>query len=308
MQSKGQCHGVFLLCRAVKFKVRKDINEWVESARKSSTLMARAIDLERVAVGLFRLGLASQAEYVVLDKSLLALTDVADQKTLIAIAARLMVQNPPFWLKIAVKQGLVSREYIPKSALENLIWMGVELDQFLIDVRYAVSDAINDEFIKVFGDVAEELILAGLEKSGFTPAHVSKISDEFGYDIEYMNKTITRLEVKAATENTSGRFHLSRNEFNKSIRHGEEWKLVQLIFHTSAHNAEKITIKHVKEIVELRFGSLADVIPSDTANFQWNGTAIIVPEASNWQTSDVSLDPDFQTPGFRHRLDLRKIN
>jgi hypothetical protein len=306
MQSKGQCHGVFLLCRAVKFKHRKDIVEWVESAKQSSTLMARAIDLERVAVGLFRLGLASQADHVVLDKALLSLTDIADQKTLIAIATRLMVQNPPFWLRIAVKQGVVSREYIPKAALENLIWMGVDLDQFLIDVRYAVSDSINDEFIKVFGDVAEELILAGLERIGLVPSHVSKISDEFGYDIEYTDTKIRRLEVKAATENTSGRFHLSRNEFNKSIRHGDEWQLVQLIFHSSAFGAKKIAMKHVRKIVELRPGSLTDVIPADTINFKWNGTAIIVPQGTDWKASNILLDPDFETDGFRARLELKK--
>ena len=296
--SRGQCHGVFLLCRAVQLRGRRDIDEWISAARAQSTFMAHALDLELIASKLIKFGLASILDRVVVDAVFSELSDQADRTTLLAIARILIQKNPPFWLNVAVNNLGVSREYIPSKALEELQWIEPGLDQFLIDIYASLPIPGQDAIRKRIGEVAELLVLAALKYSGANPVHVSMLSDSYGYDIECRREHIDRIEVKAASVNTQESFHISRNEFDKSVVYGEQWKVVQVVFSSRAFVDNRIDATHVEILRELRSSALRQLVPSDIKSFRWTDSALITVPQDMWDCSNIQLDPNFYTAGF----------
>jgi hypothetical protein len=104
----------------------------------------------------------------------------------------------------------------------------------------------------------------------------------FGYDIEARKIRIDRVEVKASSENTRGRFHLTRNEYQKSLQHGSQWRLVQVVFLNRAFVGRKFDALNVKGIYQLRDGALQRVIPPDTDNFRWAESAELQLPHGDW--------------------------
>lgn len=290
---------MFILSRASRLKERGSFEEWVRAARERATFMSRALDLEEIADGMIRLGLASAVAGAVSSaESLDRLSDQADTPTLLAIARLLLKTAPPDWLAFAVNDGQFIREHVPSMALESLEWMGSELDQIILDAHSSLFLRKEDGLRKAMGDAAELFIMAALRQAGRNPVHVARISDAYGYDIECHGTKIDRVEVKAASKNSMERFHLSRNEFERSCRHPLEWRLVQVIFSTKAFLSERLDTSHIEAVRELQPGTLQSLVPIDTTSFRWSESAQITPPANDWNPFAFELDLSFSTEGF----------
>ena len=298
--SRGCCHGVLLLGHAARLKERHSITEWVQAARERSTFMSRALQLDDIARGMLDLGLASVQDRVSLAGSLDGLSECADAPTLRAIARLLLKKAPPSWIWFAVRDGQVTREYVPASDLENLAWIEPELDQMLLDAFDAIVTHEDDGFLKAMGDAAELMVLAALQRAGANPLHVSRLSDSYGYDIECPGAKTDRIEVKAAGQTSLTQFHISRNEFEKSLRYGPEWRLLQVVFSGKAFVSNHLDASHVEIVRVLRHGVLQELVPKDTQSFKWTQSAQISPPEDAWGSAELALDPNFSTPGFRH--------
>lgn len=298
--NRGLCHGVFLLCHSARLGVRRNQKEWAESARERATFMAAALDFDTIAAELIRAGLAACYENrIVIDAALRELSTCADRVTLVAIAATLISKSPPAWLSIVAVNKKIYREYIPSSDFEDLSWIEPELDDFLLNVSARSQHYVDEAFSKRFGDAAELFLLAAFNLAGARPVHVAKVSNTYGYDIECYGSGIDRVEVKAASCTTRGSFHLSRNEFDKSLVYGKEWRLIQLTFSNHAFIDDELNISHVESIRELRSEALLEIIPLDTAFFRWTESALIIVPDYYWQIPKLKLDPNFVTKGVR---------
>jgi hypothetical protein len=302
LPSQGCCHGVFLLCHAARLAQRRNPVEWVNAARSRSTFMAFALNLDELARDLIRLRLAILSDYVTISESLLNLSFCADRATLMSIAHLLLIASPPSWLEIVIQNGEVSREYIPSKDMDTLFWIGSDLDRFLLDAYAARLASNQTALLKRMGDTAELIVFHALKFSGARPVHVAKISDSYGYDIECQGSTIDRVEVKASSSNTQKRFHISRNEYEKSIYYGDEWRLVQIVFSNSAFITKKINQSHIESIIELRIGTLQKLVPPDTAAFRWTESAVITAPDDAWNLGQLTLEPNFSIDGFHQRV------
>lgn len=295
--SRGCCHGVFLLSHAARQKDRHSVDEWVQAARERSTYMSRALQLDEIAKGLLKLGLATTQGRICLGDALRGLSEQADRPTLLAIARLLFHASPPGWLRFVVRNGQVAREYVPTQVIENLTWIEPELDQILLDIYGAV--AVHDEgFLKAMGDAAELFVLAALKRAGASPLHVSRLSDSYGYDIECSGATVDRIEVKAASEESQSKFHITRNEFEKSLHYGTEWRLVQVVFSREAFVSDRLDCSHIQGVRELRHNVLQKLVPADTEAFKWTVSAQVSTRPEVWGSPRFTLDPSFFTTGF----------
>lgn len=294
---------MFLLCHCARLGVRRNRSDWAEAARARPTFMAGALDFDQIAQNMLELGLAiSNPDQIIVEPALAELSKQADKTTLIAIARILLVRNPPFWLKLVVRAQQVFRQYIPQDDLEDLLWIDPDLDQFLLSVSWLSGERKNDDaFSARLGEAAELFVFAALKKSGLAPIHVAKFSDAYGYDIEYRAGHIGRIEVKAASRNTQGGFHISRNEFDKSKLHGKEWRLIQLTFTNHAFVDDQLDASHIESIHELTSGVLQELVPADTDAFRWTESAFITAPSDAWRPADIVLDTDFRCKGFRQK-------
>jgi hypothetical protein len=292
---------VFLLSHAARLAERRSVGEWIQAARERSTFMSRALELGEIANGLLGGGLVALQGRVVLTDSLTGLSDQADSGTLLAIARLIFKTFPPSWLPFAVQQGRVCREYIPAADLERLTWIEPALDEALIGAYEETAAPDEDAFLKAMGDAAELLVLAALRRAGANPIHVAAVSDAYGYDIEASGPPLERIEVKGASLLSKASLHVSRNEFEKSSHYGEEWRLVQVVFSSSALIAERIDSTMVHSVRELRQLALKDLVPSDTVSFKWEKSAKVTPPEALWTGSSIALDPDFSIAGLRTR-------
>lgn len=299
LPSRGLCHTVFLLNHTLQLRPRVNVDDWVTASRSKATFMAQSADLRRTAEALIGIGLVSVGPTLTPTKRLSALSERADRPTLVAIARLLLSHAPPAWLAIALDQTGVRREYIPSRDLERLSWLGAELDRLLRDAYEFVTAEERVAFRKQFGNAAELLVLAAKTLQGAQPIHVAAFSDVYGYDIECRLPATERIEVKAASENTRHRFHLSRNEYDKSRFFGAEWRLVQVVFSTRAFIAERITAYDIAEVLELDSATLSALIPPDTEAFRWAESAEISAPIEAWRRADLVMDPDFVLDSFR---------
>jgi hypothetical protein len=256
--------------------------------------MAAALNLERVAHTLVAMNLASVSDRgVTISRSLLAVSRVANDESFAHIARLLLERAPPPWLRVAVGEDGVRREYIPQTELDAMAWLRGRLDALLLQVYGTITAERDDAFRKRLGDAAEHVVLAALERLGGEVLHVAALSDGFGYDIEHRTVAgIARIEVKAATAQTADGFFLSRNEFEKSRVFGAEWRLVQVIFKPSAFLGTEISTAHVEAIRELSAGTIGDVVPADTPEFVWQESAHIRPPSLAWRLSAIAPAPD----------------
>jgi hypothetical protein len=301
LPNRGKCHGVFILAHAAKLAGPTDLNDWIDAAKQRPSFLAGALNFESIASEMLEYGLVLMKEKIILDDSLSGLIQQADRWTLVQIARIILRCTRPVWLDLAVQNGKILREYIPDRDLSNLSWLSDELDEILLDVAEESSRAEDDERKKLIGDAAELLIFQSLSLNFETVRHVSKISDSFGYDIELANESIDRIEVKGTSVNHAGRFYISRNEYEKSLIFRFEWRVIQVLFDTSAYISEYVDISFVRDVRYLSFDLLTKFIPSDTENFRWDESAVIRIPWDNWLPVEFALDKNFKAKGFRVR-------
>ena len=289
LPSQGRCIAVFLLARVARLKVRQNVEEWVESARSASSFMAASVNLQQPAQALISCGLVSTGQGIQLGSALAPFTSAADRVTLFGIARLLLLASPPLWLNLAV-DNQVKREYIPSWDLQELSWLDPDLDALLLEVRTALGDSSQDDLRRELGSAAELLIMSALNAAGVDALHVARISDAFGYDIECHSTSIDRIEVKAASENTRGTFHLTRNEFDKSREYPNQWRLLQVVFMNRAFVQRRLDASNVLGIFQLRTGALGKVIPADTEAFRWTASAEVRPSPDEWFHAAIKLE------------------
>jgi hypothetical protein len=296
----GAVYGIFLLAYAARLSPRRNLDEWIEAARATSSFLARAIDLGEPAKALIRFQLVEITDRVALASPLHLLSETADRATLLGLARLLLGIAPPVWLHLAINNGNVEREYIPTDDLEALTWLEPDLDRLLLDT-HAHARLYDDQqdLRKRVGDAAELFLMAAFAYAGARPVHVARLSDAYGYDIELRGQSTDRIEIKAASPKTRGRFYLSRNEYEKSCAFGNEWRLLQVIFTREAFVAGRLDHSHVQEILRLKPEGIRSIVPPDTERFIWMESAQLVPDQSMWELASIKLDPDFTLPGFQ---------
>lgn len=261
--------------------------------------MAGAVDLDGCAQGILRLGLAKISDAVRLDQVLSALSDRADRPTLIAISSLLLRLDPPPWMSLAVRGGVVFREYIPSDDLRDLEWLEPYLDQLLVEAAAGLYRHHLESLREALGMAGELVVLAAAAEGGSLALHVADVSDVYGYDIEIHTPFKQRLEVKSTTSASEGAFHLSRNEFDKCRQYGREWRLVQVIFDSSVFTDESISASHVLAINELAGLELLDLVPPDSATFRWTDSAVIHPPVDSWSPSELQVPGSLRLPSVR---------
>jgi hypothetical protein len=300
----GVAFSVFLLANSARYTTHPSMTAWVNAARSKSSYMAAAADLERPAAELLRMRLASQDRGITLAPQLLALAERGDRETLVGVARLLLTHAPPVWLHLAVSATDVFREYIPQADLQGLAWLEPDLDDVLRSSFAAIPASQHDAALRQqIGDAAELFLMTAFASAGMRPLHVSRLSDAYGYDIEIIGgegdaRFVDRVEVKSAGPRTRGSFHLSRNEFEKSRVYGSQWRLLQVVFKSSAFVATWIDDSHVEGVYELSSAALDEVVPSDTPEFRWTESAFFTLGTAHWEVAQVPLECGFSIPGF----------
>lgn len=295
LPNRGCCHAVFLLVFSARLKKFSGVDEWLEAAKGRATIMAASLNLAAVAKTLVALNLVTLAP-IAPSKSLLAVGEEASNQTFEKIARILLERCPPLWLKVAVSDAGVSREYIPVADLDGLAWLGESLDPILQDVFRSLQ-LEDDQTSKAIGNAAELLVVAALKRLGGSVLHVAQISDAFGYDIECRhNDTASRIEVKACSAQTSDSFILSRNEFDKSQIFRREWRLIQVVFRVGAVFGKTIGPDDVIALRELTPDTLFNLCPPDGNGFVWRESAEFRPSENQWAPCPLELDPSYRAP------------
>ncbi|MCT9931449.1 DUF3883 domain-containing protein [Planotetraspora sp. A-T 1434] len=299
----GLTYSVLLLVRVASLAPRRSIDDWADAARAHGSYLASAIDLEASARSLAACGLVSLTDPVLLSPRLAGIADLGATVTLQDVSRVLLAAAPPPWLRLAVSAGSVSREYIPAEDLKALLWLEPELDRILLDTYVQLDQPDQAEIRKRIGEAAELVVFAALRHMGHKPVRVSQISDAYGYDIEVRGTGIDRIEVKAAGPTTRGTFHLTRNEYVKSLQYGKQWRLIQVIFNSAAFVADEIDASHVGAVHQLAPGTLQQVVPPDTPQFAWEGSALLSLPDTAWCSPRLVPDPDFKIPGIGRAAD-----
>jgi hypothetical protein len=288
--SRGLCHAVFLLIRAAHLSARPlGFAEWVDRARRQSTFMATALDLDDVAQRLVDARLVDLTEPLTISQRLSGLWQTADSGTFLAIARALLEACPPHWLDMVVSPAGVHLEYVPSQDLAAMEWLGAELGDLLAIAGAERLKARENEFALRIGAAAELIVLDAKAREGGSVTHVSKIGDFFGYDIEHrIGGNICRLEVKGAVESSSKGFFITRNEVMKARRYGDEWVLVQVVFGSGVALKEKITASDVCRVRSISAEQLSSLIPDDTQHFSWVDSARVTPPGDYWSGYELA--------------------
>lgn len=287
LPTHGAASGTFLLSNAARATTYSDAASWIGGARARSSFLAGALNLETCANELVRLNLAELVEKVVIRADLARLSDAADRATLTAIAGILLAADPPPWLTQAVQGRDVRREYIPSRDLAALSWLDPMLDDLLIVTAGATLKADTSELLTGLGLAGELIIMQALTSCGFEAIHVALISDMFGYDIEVLKPCGGRIEVKTTTEANAGAFHISRHEYETSLRFGDGWHLLQVVLSPAVLEAPTVRAEHVKSINRLIPGALREIVAPDTGEFRWSISASVAPRRGLWAPSSL---------------------
>ncbi|MER5978622.1 DUF3883 domain-containing protein [Streptomyces sp. NPDC001857] len=301
LPSHGLAFGVLLLAHSAIRAPRSDMECWVRAATDHAPFWARSLDLRTTASALVLHGLAEETDDGIRTTDRLRAVAGLDSGSLQAIARVLLTTSPPSWLALAARRGVVTREYIPAADLKSLSWLEPELDSVLLDAAAQLHRADEEAWRDRLGAAAEAVVVSALRRKGRRAVRVSLVSDAFGYDVEVCDPPREQLEVKGAGPQTRGSFHLTRHEFETSQRHGNRWRLVQVVFRSDAFTVDVIDSSHVAEVLLLTPQALRTVVPEDTRGFVWEQSALLTPPADAWTSADLKPAPDFTAPGLRRR-------
>lgn len=301
LPSHGLAFGVLLLAHAAGRSPRADAASWARAAADQAPYWARSLNLRATAHALARHGLASETETGLQPSEQLRTLAVLESSALQATARVLLAAAPPSWLPLAVRSATVVRDYVPAADLKALAWLEPELDALLIDAAAQQRWADEDAWRERLGAAAEGAVLSALRRAGREAVQVSLVSDSYGYDIEVCDPPTAQIEVKGVGPQTRGSFHLTRHEYETAQRRRGTWRLVQVVFHSSAFNAAVLSPDHIAEVLCLTPEALRAVVPEDTDAFVWEQSALLTPPATAWRTVDLKPAADFSAPGLRQR-------
>lgn len=296
LPNKGNCHSVFLLSRTLRLQKQNSLHAWLSTARSQVTLMASALDLERVAKDLLHSGLAEIADEVLIDNRLFELSYHADHETFVNIARILFETYPPNWLLSAVSNNRVAFEYIPSTDLESLDWIGDQLEELISGNALPKIFQQDDELRRRLGSIGEQVVIASKRHVGAHVVHVAKISDSFGYDVESRvidQAAIERIEVKAALESTNHRFFISKNECEKARFYSNQWQLVQITFAASVLWKKEIFREDVLISRHLSSAKVTNLTNLDSESFRWLISAEVTPSVDDWNEYFLPLPENF---------------
>jgi hypothetical protein len=295
--SSGCIYCVSQLTSVADLSQRRSLTDWVSAAREHGGYLAAANDLGARAEFMLEKGLVTIGEAVYVSPRLRAINALPRERAEYELARLILLFDPPQWLDVAVDSRRVERAYIPEYDLDYLSWIEPHLDELLCDVFRQLQpkkSTIEEEL----GWAAERVVMGALQHAGLQPVHVALISDAYGYDIEVRRETVDRIEVKAAGPRTAGSFHLSRNEYEKCLRHGSEWRLIQVVFSNAAFVASRLDLSHIKEVYEVSAADIRSIIPPDSPGFKWEDSALLTPARESWQIWDSRPRPDFSIEGL----------
>ncbi|MFN3972747.1 MAG: protein NO VEIN domain-containing protein [Gemmobacter sp.] len=265
------------------------------AALDKPTHMAASLDLSGTANLLLDAGLARIESFVVIASGLTRLCREADLTTLKGIARVLLRSRPPGWLRAVVRDGRFVPELVPQQDYNAIAWLGEDLEDILLTAHQQVYGASDEHLRKLLGDAGELAILSALRRDGYSPRHVSLISDRFGYDIEHkVGFQTLALEIKAAVSSTATRVLISRNEFDVAKRMGVRWKLVQVTFSSRVIARGRATPDDVERIRELESHSLVEMAPAENERFRWTESAEIRPAEAEWKPSNLRVGDEFE--------------
>ncbi|MGQ4361265.1 protein NO VEIN domain-containing protein [Streptomyces sp. SAS_272] len=301
LPSHGLAFGVLLLAHAAIRSPRADAASWAAAAADQAPYWARSLNLRATAHALARHGLATETETGIQPSEQLQMLAGLESSALQATARVLLAAAPPPWLPLAVRSATVVRDYVPAADLKTLAWLEPELDALLLDAAAQQRRADEDAWRERLGAAAEAAVLSALRQAGREAVQVSLISDAYGYDIEVCDPPTAQIEVKGVGPQTRGSFHLTRHEYETAQRRRGTWRLVQVVFHSSAFTAAVLGPAHVGEVLCLTPETLRDVVPEDTDAFVWEQSALITPPTTAWKAVDLKPAADFSAPGLRRR-------
>jgi hypothetical protein len=261
--------------------------------------MSRALGLEKIARDLISIGLVDCQDHVAVADELERLSSTADLNTLREIARQILRAQPPTWLRFVMPGESINTDYVPSADMAALSWLGPNLDVFLADLAREFVLPSQESNLKAIGDAAEQIVMAALEQAGREPRHVARISDAYGFDIECRQPSMDLIEVKAASEATSFKFHITRHEYETSKKYGSAWRLIQVVFIGDAFLADTIEPSHVSMMRCIEQRRLAELVAHDTSTFKWTDSAEVYPTPESWTLCGLELDKGFKIPGFR---------
>ncbi|MFI5819121.1 protein NO VEIN domain-containing protein [Streptomyces rishiriensis] len=304
LPSHGLAFGVLLLAHAAVRSPRGDAASWARAAADQAPFWARSLNLRATAHALARHGLATSTETGIQPSEQLRMLAALESGALQATARVLLAAAPPTWLSSAVRSATVVRDYVPAADLKALAWLEPELDTLLTDAAAQQRRADETAWRERLGAAAEAAVLSALRRTGREAVQVSLVSDAYGYDIEVCDPPTAQIEVKGAGPHSRGSFHLTRHEYETARRRPGTWRLVQVVFHSSAFTAAPAAVlgpAHVAEVLCLTPEALRAAVPEDTDAFVWEQSALLTPPTTAWKTLDLKPAADFSAPGLRHR-------
>lgn len=214
-------------------------------------------------------------------ETILLLEPVPDDADL--LAARYLERAPPAWLGAATAQGTVDTQLVPDDDLEALsrLFGPDRRDELLL----ALGRTFDDAYRSALGQQGEEAVVeacrtllreAGASHLATAVCHVSRISDQLGYDVRTPTTSggVLRLEVKTDTVvSTAAHIYLSRAEW-ETARREPAWRLVV---------CKREEGGDVRVHAWTRAEALAPYLPSDAAEGRWQSAELFI------RDSDLTL-------------------
>lgn len=149
---------------------------------------------------------------------------VGEREAVLELAREVVLASEPAWLG-AVEDLVDEAADLPADALAMGSGLGLTDDEVWAAVRAtsAKFDAANRARVGLAGELALRDLLVG---AGIAVDHVSLLSDALGYDLSAScAEGEWHIEVKTTTSRAELTLHLSRNEYETSIR-DPRWVLV----------------------------------------------------------------------------------
>ncbi len=149
---------------------------------------------------------------------------VGEHEAVLELAREVVLADGPAWLG-AVEDLVDAAGDLPADALALGTGLGLTDDEVWAAVRAtsAKFDAGRRARVGLAGELALRDVLSGV---GIAVDHVSLLSDALGYDlVASCDESVWHIEVKTTTSRAELTLHLSRNEYETSIR-DPRWVLV----------------------------------------------------------------------------------
>jgi hypothetical protein len=101
---------------------------------------------------------------------------------------------------------------------------------------------------------------------------------------------VRRIEVKTAVRRSANGFFLTRNEFEKASKHGDEWVLVQLVLSPKSILTRRVVPEDIEGARYIESAVLRTLIPNDTETFRWMDCGRVSPADETWKQLEIRLD------------------